>query len=122
MIKQAIAISGGLILWIVSATVFATLLKASWPAYAAITDARDYTLAMQITRLAIGAAATLIAGTVVGLIAGARAVLIAGIVLLLLALFIHAQVWQSYPIWYHLTFFAYLVPLTLWGGRWGRTA
>ena len=41
------------------------------------------------------------------------------LILLLLAVAHHLQplVWSAYPLWYHLVFWAYLVPLTLLGGR-----
>jgi hypothetical protein len=90
-----------------------------WPAYAAVEKQHAFTLDMQITRLAVGMLATLATGAVASrLDRGAKqTVLLTGIVLLLISLVDHYYVWNLYPVWYHLVYLGYLVPLTLLGGR-----
>lgn len=41
-----------------------------------------------------------------------------GLVLLAVGIPVQASVWNSIPLWYHLSFLALLVPMTLLGGRW----
>jgi hypothetical protein len=73
---------------------------------------------MMIARLAIGAVATLATGWATATITRstlARALPGA----LLLAAFIpeHISLWQKFPVWYHLTFLASLLPLNFAGGK-----
>jgi hypothetical protein len=67
---------------------------------------------MLCARLGVGVAACIAAGA-----AAARVTLAAswaaGMLLLLLSLYDHVLVvWHDYPVWYHLTYLASIVPLT----------
>jgi hypothetical protein len=46
-----------------------------------------------------------------------RPPLVAGVILLLLFIPVHYSIWNRFPIWYHLTFLASLVVLSVVGGR-----
>jgi hypothetical protein len=46
-----------------------------------------------------------------------QAVLMFGILLLLISTAEHIRIWEQYPVWYHLFYLAYLMPLTVLGGR-----
>jgi hypothetical protein len=78
-----------------------------------------FTLPMLITRLSIGAVATLSAGLVTALIArrSIPSALTTGAVLLLGFVPQHIHSWAKFPAWYHLTFLLSLLPLTYLGGR-----
>jgi hypothetical protein len=78
---------------------------------------------MLFTRLALSTIALLIAAWVTTLIARKSVVaLILGIVLLLVSIPIHINLWDKFPLWYHLTFLVTLIPLCILGGRIGGSA
>ena len=121
MQKNIAAILAGLLLWAAFGGLLIMVLRLSWPAYEAVHVTKAFTLPMQLTRLAIGAAGTLSTGAVVRRISGAdgRAVMATGALLLLFSLPIHLTepTWSHYPGWYHLSYLAYLIPLTILGGK-----
>ena len=118
------AVIAGIVLWLVVATVSGWGLRALWPAYVAAEPRFALTLAMQFTRLAIGAVTTLLAGWFAVSIArrDRRATLALGIVLLLLFIPNHYYLRDKFPLWYHALFLTSLVPLTLLGGALRRIA
>ncbi len=95
------------------------LARATWPAYALAFPTRAYTLDMLLARQAAGMLCTLAAGAAAAWVGrGAKQmVLLTGLVMLGIAVVWHIRIWDQYPVWYHLLLFAYLVPLTLLGGR-----
>ena len=113
------ALIAGVLAW-KSVAALATLLgRLIWPAYAAVEMQRVFTLDMYVTRLAVGALATLVFGAVVGWIARGEKRTIHLIVALWLiySMVDHYTVWDQFPVWYHLLYLAYIVPLTLLGAR-----
>jgi uncharacterized protein (DUF983 family) len=71
---------------------------------------------MKIARLAIGALATVAAGVVARAVARSTAAgLVVGAVLLVIFVPEHVELWDKFPIWYHLTFLLSLVPLSYFG-------
>src|SRR6267142_3245230 len=99
------------------ATVLNLALRASWPHYHEAETAFNFTLAMKLARLVLGAISSLGAGFVAAWIGKDRmkAATLTGIVLLGLFIPGHYLLWSRFPIWYHLTFLASLLPLTLLG-------
>lgn len=86
-----------------------------WPAYAAAEPHKAYTLAMLIGRLTVGAASAAAAACVTTVAAGddGKAAWWLGALFLVLVLPNHLYyVWKDYPVWYHLVFLGYLVPVT----------
>jgi uncharacterized protein (DUF983 family) len=73
---------------------------------------------MMIARLGIGALATLAMGFATSVLSrrSAVATLAAGVLLLLLFVPQHITLWNTFPVWYHLTFLMSLVPLAYLGG------
>jgi hypothetical protein len=99
------------------------IIRESWPEYAAVERAMTFTQSMLFTRLALSTIALLIAACVTTLIAQKSVVaLILGIVLLLVSVPIHINLWDKFPVWYHLTFLVTLIPLCILGGRIGGGA
>jgi hypothetical protein len=91
-----------------------TILRALWPAYAAAEPEKAYTLAMLVSRLILGALSIAGAAGITTIIAGdnGRAAYWLGGVALLISLPIHLYYeWSSYPIWYHIVYLSYLVPI-----------
>ena len=77
----------------------------------------NFTLGMMIARLLVAAVASLFAGLSAAWITRRRGRAVTGLAVLLPILFIpvHYSLWQSFPVWYHLVFFASLLVLTLLG-------
>jgi hypothetical protein len=118
MAKRVLGVVAGVAAWMLVTTAAGMVLRAAWPEYVAASGEMTFTLPMQIARLALGALATVAAGLVTGVIT--RSVRIAslfGILLLLVFIPVHVNLWERFPIWYHLTFLASLVPLAYLGGR-----
>lgn len=118
-LRMIAAVAAGVIAFAVVAAVAALVARWAWPGYAAAVPGRSYTLAMLIARLGAGALATLAAGRVAARIAAPdqRAAGAAGLALLAVSLPWHVHIWSYYPVWYHLTYLGYLLPLALLGGR-----
>ena len=119
MIRAIVAIVAGAITW-KAVVMLATLLgKFVWPAYAAVEEQRVFDLEMLFSRLTVGAVATLAFGAVVAWVAQGDQKTIRMIILawLLYSVVDHITVWDQFPIWYHLLYLAYVVPLALLGSR-----
>ena len=88
-----------------------------WHGYAAAEPHKQYTLTMLLTRLAVGAlsAAGASCGTTVTAGDNGRAAWWLGGLFFAVSVPGHlypGYVWSDYPIWYHLVYLSYLVPVT----------
>jgi len=117
ILKTVGAVIAALVTWFFVATAVNLALRAWWPHYHEAEIAFNFTLAMKLTRLVLGAISTLSAGFVAAWIGKGRmsAVTLTGIVLLALFIPGHYRIWDKFPVWYHLTFLVSLLPLTLLG-------
>jgi hypothetical protein len=117
ILKIAGAAITGLVIWFFVATVLNLALRALWPHYHEAEIAFNFTFAMKLARLLLGAISTLSAGFVAAWIdkVGMRAATLTGVVLLCLFIPGHYMIWNKFPVWYHLTFLLSLLPLTLLG-------
>jgi hypothetical protein len=115
--KTVAAVIGGLMTWVLVATVVNLLLRVSWPNYHGAEIAFNFTLEMMIARLVLGAISSVCAGFVVAWITKIQgfAVKITGLALLVLFIPNHYALWDKLPVWYHLTFLVSLFPLTMAG-------
>jgi hypothetical protein len=122
--KTVAAVVAGLITWILVATLVNLALRAWWPHYHEAETAFDFTFAMKLARLVLGAISTLGAGFVAAWIdkGRMRAATLTGILLLCLFIPGHYRIWDKFPVWYHLTFLVSLLPLTLLGAALNRRA
>lgn len=113
------AVVAGFVGWWIAALFGGLVLRGLWPAYAAAEANMSFTLAIQLARLALGAASTIVAGIIAGRIAtvGGQSPIWLGVLLLVFFLPVHYQLWDSFPIWYHLAFLLSLVPLTMAGAK-----
>lgn len=87
--------------------------KGLWPAYAAAAPTRAYSVPMLLVRLLAGALAMALGGRV----GGAGAAKGIGLAVLAVSLPWHVHIWPQYPLWYHLCWFAAIVPAAMLGGR-----
>jgi O-antigen ligase len=111
------AVVSALAAWIFVATALNLPLRIAWPHYHEAEAVFNFTLAMKLARLALGALSSLAAGFVAAWIGKGRtrAAMLTGVILLGLFIPDHYLLWSKFPIWYHLTFLVSLVPLTLLG-------
>jgi len=119
MIKVVASIVGGLITWIIVATIGNLLFRVAWPGYAEAEIATMFTLAMMVARLLLGALSSLCAGFTGAWITkgNGTATKILGIVVTAMFVPVHYLLWDKFPIWYHAIFLASLFPLTLLGAK-----
>src|SRR5215471_14739321 len=117
ILKTVGAVIAALVTWFFVATVANLALRAWWPHYHEAETAFNFTIAMKVARLVLGAISTLSAGFVAAWIGKSRmgSAMLTGIVLLALFIPGHYRIWDKFPVWYHLTFLVSLLPLTLLG-------
>ena len=118
------AVIAALVTWFFVATVLNLALRAWWPHYHDAETAFNFTFAMKLARLVLGAISSLGAGFVATWIGKVRmrAAMLTGVVLLALFIPGHYRIWDKFPVWYHLTFLVSLLPLTLLGAALNRRA
>jgi len=122
--KTVGAVIAALFTWFFIATVVNLALRAWWPHYHDAEAAFNFTFAMKLARLLLGAISSVGAGFVAAWIDNGRmrGAILTGIVLLGLFIPGHYRIWDKFPVWYHLTFLVSLFPLTLLGAALhGRT-
>lgn len=119
MIRSIGALLAGALAWKAVATLATLLGRVIWPAYAAVEVQRVFTLDMLMIRLAVGAVATLAFGAVAAWVARGEQKAISLIIAAWLAYSVidHVTVWSDFPVWYHLAYLAYVVPLAWLGSR-----
>jgi hypothetical protein len=119
MWRTILGVVVGLVAWVLVVTLLDIVLRLSIPGYASVEHALTFTLTMEIARLSIAAATSLIAGALVRLIAPSSrmAPWIAGLILLAFFVPTHVQIGARLPLWYHLTFLLTLAPLVALGAR-----
>jgi hypothetical protein len=120
--KTVGVVIAALVTWFFLATVVNLALRASWPQYHEAEAAFNFSFAMKLARLVLGAISSLGAGFVAAWIGKGRMRATALTGILLLGLFIpgHYRLWAKFPVWYHLTFLVSLLPLTLLGAALNR--
>ena len=119
MIKTIAGIVGGLIVWIIVATIVNLLFRVSWPGYAEAEISMTFTLAMMTARLLLGALSSLCAGLAVARVTkgNGTAAKILGIVVTAIFVPVHYGLWDKFPVWYHAIFLASLFPFTFLGAK-----
>ncbi|UVO54827.1 hypothetical protein [Sphingomonas sp. SUN039] len=93
--------------------------RTGWPAYAEAEPTRAYDLLMLLVRLTAGSLAAVAGGAVAARAdRGSRSAALAfGTVLLVLSVVWHIRIWDQYPVWYHLGWWACIVPFAVLGGH-----
>ena len=117
ILKTVGAVIAALVTWFLVATVLNLALRTWWPHYHEAETAFNFTSAMKLARMVLGAISTLSAGFVAAWIGRSRmgSATLTGIALLCLFIPGHYRIWDKFPVWYHLTFLVSLLPLTLLG-------
>jgi hypothetical protein len=117
MLRSICAVVLGVISWFVTAVIINRLLRAVLPGYTEAEAARTFTLPMQVCRLVMALLASLCGGLVCAAIAGRKShaaeILACGLVVFFLPA--HYNLWDKFPVWYHLFFLVTLAPAVLAG-------
>src|SRR5262245_62113396 len=117
ILKTVAAVIAALVTWFLFATVLNLALITWWPHYHEAVTVLNFTIAIKLARMVLGAISTLSAGFVAAWIGKSRmgSATLTGIALLCLFIPGHYRIWDKFPVWYHLTFLVSLLPLTLLG-------
>ena len=117
MKRAILAFLAGIVTWLVVVSVLDRGLRIALAGYAVAEPTMTFTRGMMAARLTIAAVTSVIAGAVAGWISplGVRVAWAMGAVLLAVFLPEHARLWNTFPIWYHLTFLVPLAPLIVLG-------
>ena len=108
------AFIAGLAAWAVAGWLSFVVLRATWPEYVVAEPTYAFTLPMQLARLLVGVISSIAAGCVVALVNGrrpSRTPWILGTVLFAIFTPFHLQLWDKFPVWYHLFFLLTLIPI-----------
>jgi hypothetical protein len=124
MVRSIAGVAGGLVVWMLVATLGNLALRFGWPGYADVEKEMTFTLAMLVGRLVLGAVSSLCAGATVAWITKRDARVVAIFAAVLFALFVpvHYNLWGKFPVWYHIVFLASLVVMPLLGAALYRRA
>ena len=108
----------GLLFFSLAEYALGAVAKGFWPEYAAAIANRTFTLPMLWSRLAAGTVATTFAALVAAMLGNKHRAngFWFGVALLVLSVLWHLSIWAKYPVWYHLTWFATIMPAALFGG------
>jgi hypothetical protein len=118
-LRTILAIAAGFVIWFAVATVGNFAIRLLLPGYAEVEKAMNFSLAMLLARLVLGAAASIAAGAAFAAVTPSARLARYVFALLLLALFVpvHVSLWDKFPIWYHIIFLGSLVPLVMLGTK-----
>jgi hypothetical protein len=118
-LRSVLAIAAGFIVWFAAATVGNLLVRLLVPGYAEVEKAMNFSLAMLLARLVLGAGASVVAGIACAAVTPKARWPVNVFALLLLSLFVpvHVSLWDKFPIWYHIVFLGSLFLLVLLGAR-----
>lgn len=119
--RRVAGVTAGGVTTVVLALAASAVARGAWPAYGSAEPTRAYSLGMLIGRLVAGVVC-LAAGaalcTRVARDGGASARVLGALVFALsLANHLRADVWAGYPVWYHVVFLGYLIPVAALAGR-----
>ena len=119
MLRRIGAVLAGFAAFALVASGAVLMARAGWLAYAEAEPARAYSLTMLLVRLAAGASATFVGGWVAAKVdrGAGQATLLFGALLLAISVVWHIRIWDQYPVWYHLVWFACIVPSAVLGGK-----
>jgi hypothetical protein len=109
----------GAVVWILIATIGNLAVRAALPGYAEVEAAMRFTAAMMMCRLLVGALSSLGAGWLTARIThqNGRAISVLSGLLILIFIPVHYALWEKFPLWYHIVFFASLAVMPVLGAK-----
>ncbi len=119
MARAIIGVVAGVVVWIFIATIGNLAVRAVWPGYAEVEAAMKFTPEMMTCRLLVGALSSLGGGWLAARITNQNSGAIYALAGMLLIAFapVHYALWEKFPLWYHVVFFASLAAMTVLGAR-----
>jgi len=119
MLRIAIGVVVGFLVWSTLGVGIDVVLRAVWTSYDESVKAMSFTSSILMVPLILSSCCSIISGFTAALIAreNTKAPLILGILLLITGIFVQMSVWEKIPLWYHLTFWVLLIPMTVLGGK-----
>lgn len=123
MLKNIFAVIGGFILWSafwVVSDLTLLVLSPNWYGE----NLKSFSTSVLLISLARSIFISIISGYVAALIARkyqTQTAFALGVLLFAFGVFVQAQFWNQIPLWYHLTFLALLIPMTLLGAKLRRS-
>ena len=119
MLKIILGVAAGFIVWSILWVGIDAILRLVWTSYDESVKAMTFTSSILMVPLILSAVVSIISGYAAALIGkeNNKSPLILGILLLTVGIFVQLGVWDRIPLWYHLTFWILLVPMTVLGGR-----
>ena len=119
MWKIALGVIVGFLVWSILWVGFDALLRAVLTSYDESVKAMTFSSLMLILLLVLSAVVSTISGFIAALISkeNSKSPLILGILLLIVGVIVQMGVWDKIPLWYHLTFWILLIPMTILGGK-----
>lgn len=134
MVRIALGVIAGFFAWSIAWFGGETILSAIGPQWfgvhqaafqAAIVNGGQFTAdtTLLITHILLGCVVSVLAGFIAALIAreNRRAPLVLGMLLLAFGVLKAVMSWPYVPMWYHVLFTALLLPMTMLGGKTGKT-
>ncbi len=119
MLKISLGVIVGFIVWSILWVGFDAILRTVWTSYDESAKAMKFSSLMLLVPLILSAVVSLISGYVAALVAkeNTKSPLILGVLLLIVGISVQIGVWDKIPLWYHLTFWILLIPMTILGGK-----
>ena len=130
MVRIVLGVVGGFFAWVIVWVASEQILSAILPEWfgapqrafqAAIENGGQFTAdtTLLLTHIVLGSIVSVMSGFLAALIAGGnqRAPLVLGFLLLAFGVLKAVMSWPYVPIWYHVTFTALLLPMTIMGGK-----
>ena len=130
MVRIVLGVIAGFFAWAIAWFGGERILSAIWPEgfgahqrafEAAVTNGGQFTAdtTLLLTHIVLGSIVSVMSGFLAALIAGGnkRAPLALGFLLVAFGLLKVVLSWPYVPIWYHVTFTAVLIPMTIMGGK-----
>ena len=119
MLKISLGVIVGFIVWSILWVGFDAVLRTVWTSYDESAKAMKFSSSMLLVPLILSAVVSLISGYVAALVAkeNTKSPLILGVLLLIVGISVQIGVWDKIPLWYHLTFWILLIPMTILGGK-----
>ena len=118
MLRAILGVIAGVVAWMLIATAGNLVLRSAWPDYAAVEPTMAFTPVMMVSRLVLGAAASIGSGFVGAWISRGNRIAVGALAAILLLFFlpVHYRLWERFPLWYHAAFLISLLVLTVIGG------
>lgn len=119
MVKIILGVIAGFVVWSILWVAADAVLRTISTTYDESAKTMNFTSTLLIVPLVLTAIVSIISGFIAAFIAkeNQKSPLILGVILLIVGIFVQMGYWEQIPLWYHLTFWILLVPMTILGGK-----